>query len=349
VVRRGAFLAAGVLLVFPAAGQAAVDTIGSDLSGTATTAIQRTEDTALAQLTGPGGGQPTVPNSGQILDVKVKGCSSKDAAQNPETALFVQDLKPSGGGYKVETSSQRFHLPICGAGGDANHVSTFAPQDQCVARGDLVGIVVGGQTPGYPNGTRYLIAKPAGGAALGLLSGNGRTVTGSTYNFERQGDTELLMQARIGSAGDSPSRCAADPGGPTGGGGGGSGGGGGGSGGGGSGGGGGGTRVSASSLSMPRRVTADNGRISVPTTCHLASSETCRFSLVAGISNKGKTRVGSLAGAVGGGESKPLQLRLNKKGRSALSDKGKLSVVLRGTLRADSGRARITRKLTVSG
>ena len=193
-----------LLLVLAAASQAAVVTIGSDLSGTGTTAIQRTEDTALAQLTGA---RAEVPNSGQVVSVDLKGCSAKTAAQNPETAIYVQDLRASGGAQEVISTSQQFHLPICGAGADAGTVTTFRPTDQCVNAGNLVGVVVGGQTPGYPLGTPYFIAKPNPGLSVGTFSGNGATLNGSRYTFAPMADTELLARAKIGTGADSPSRC----------------------------------------------------------------------------------------------------------------------------------------------
>ena len=170
-----AIAVAAALLTPVATAHAAVDTIGSDLSGTATTAIQHPEDTALVQLSGVAG--PTVPTGGQVLSTHVKGCSEKgNVPQNPETALYIQDLRGSGASQKVISTSQQFHLPICGAGADTNTVTSFAPRDQCVEAGDLVGIVVGGQPPGYPQGTQYFIAKPNPGASLGVFSGNGHTV-----------------------------------------------------------------------------------------------------------------------------------------------------------------------------
>ena len=53
---------AAALLTPVATAHAAVDTIGSDLSGTATTAVQHAEDTALVQLSGVAG--PAVPTGG---------------------------------------------------------------------------------------------------------------------------------------------------------------------------------------------------------------------------------------------------------------------------------------------
>ena len=76
-------LAALIAVLVPAAAaSAAVDTTGSGLAGPASTAIQRTEDTALAQLTGA---RAAVGTSGQVLSVDVKGCSMKgNVPQNPE-------------------------------------------------------------------------------------------------------------------------------------------------------------------------------------------------------------------------------------------------------------------------
>jgi hypothetical protein len=325
-----------LLLVLAAASQAAVVTIGSDLSGTGTTAIQRTEDTALAQLTGA---RAEVPNSGQVVSVDLKGCSAKTAAQNPETAIFVQDLRSSSGGQEVISTSQRFHLPICGAGADAGTVTAFRPTDQCVTAGDLVGIVVGGQTPGYPQGTEYFIAKSSPGAGLGAFSKNFGAVTGARIDLAPIPDTELLMQARIGSGSDSPSRC---PGGgePSGGGGGG--------GGGGSTGGGGKGGIAAAALEIKKGVTTImGGGGGITASCALPAGQTCQVSLVAGIGRKGATRVGTIVGAIPGGGTDVLKLRLNKAGKQALRKRKRLTLILRGTLKGAGGSAKLTQKLPI--
>jgi hypothetical protein len=327
---------AAFLLALGATGEAAVDTIGSDLSGTGTTAIQRIEDTALAQLTGA---RAEVPNSGQAVSVDVKGCSAKTAAQNPETAIFVQDLRGSGGAQEVISTSQQFHLPICGAGADAGTVTTFRPTDQCVTQGDLIGVVVGGHTPGYPDGTQYFIAKPNPGAGLGAFSKNFGAVTGARIDLASIPDTELLMQARIGSGSDSPSRC---PGGgePSGGGGGG--------GGGGSTGGGGKGGIASAALEIKKGVaTIRGGGGGITASCALPAGQTCQVSLVAGIGRNGATRVGTMVGAIPGGGTDVLKLRLNKAGKQALRKRKRLTLILRGTLKGASGSAKVTRKLPI--
>jgi hypothetical protein len=325
---------AALLLPLAATSEAAVDTIGSDLSGTGTTAIQRNEDTALAQLAGSA--RAAVPTSGQVVAVDVKGCSAKTAAQAPETAMFVQDLRSSGGSQEVISTSQQFHLPICGAGADAGTVTTFRPTDQCVTAGDLVGVVVGGQTPGYPEGTQYFIAKSSPGAALGAFSKNFGAVTGARIDLAPIPDTELLMQARIGSGSDSPSHC---PGGGESGGG----------GGGGAGGGGGGKgEVSAAALEIQKGVATIRGaRGGITASCALPAGQTCQVSLVAGIGRKGATRVGTLVGSIPGGVTGVLALRLNKAGKQALRTRKRLTVVLRGTLKGAGGSAKLTRKLPI--
>jgi hypothetical protein len=322
-----------VVLATPAVGQAAVSNIGSDLSGSAGVAIQRTEDTALAHLQAPGG-EATAPHGGQVLAVRVTGCSQHDnVPQAPETRLFVQVLQPQGDGSNlVVSSSQPFHLPICGRGGaDHGTLSTFSPSDQCISRGDRVGVVVGGQTPGYPNGTQYFIARSSPGASLGAFSGNGQTVNGSRFTLAPLADTELLMQAAIGSGADSPSGCTSDA--PEGGG-----------GGGGGGGGSGRTAPTAASLVVAKPATATRrGKATVAIGCKLPAADTCRFALVL---FRGKARIGAVAGAVPGGEARALPLRLNKAGKAALR-RGRLAGTLRGTVRGQGGKATVALRLTI--
>jgi hypothetical protein len=328
-------LAALIAVLVPAAAaSAAVDTTGSGLAGPASTAIQRTEDTALAQLTGA---RAAVGTSGQVLSVDVKGCSMKgNVPQNPETAIFIQDLRGSGGGQEVISSSQQFHLPICGAGADQNTVSTFRPTDQCVTAGDLLGVVVGGQTPGYPQGTQYFIAKGVPGSGLGAFSKNFGAVIGSRFNLDPIADTELMMQAKVGSGSDSPSRC---PGGDSGGGGStppkgskpGKGG------------------ISAAALEIQQGsvATIRNGRGDITASCTLPSGDKCTVSLVAGIGRKGATRVGTMTGSIAGGDTNVLALKLNQTGKRTLAKRKRMTVILRGTLRGGGGSAKLTKKLPV--
>jgi hypothetical protein len=312
--------AAGALLIPVGTARGTVDTIGSDLSGSATTAIQRTEDTALVQLSGGIGA--AVPTGGQVLSMQVKGCSGKaNVPQDPETRLYIQDLRGSGASQRVISTSQQFHLPVCGAGGaDMNTVTSFAPQDQCVEAGDLIGIVVGGQTPGYPQGTQYFIAKSSPGATLGTFSGNGQTANGSLYMLAPVTDTEVLAQMRIGTGPDSPSGCA-----------------------GGGGGGGNGAKPSASSIQLPSSVSVTNGRGRLQVACGLPAGDTCKVSLVA---TAGKKRVGTIAGSAPGGQTAVLTLKLNRAGKQALR-KGGLRVTLRGKVRGAGGVANVSRKLSI--
>ena len=274
-------------LAVPGVAVAAVDVVGSDLSGSAATAIQRTEDTALSQLTSPGGARPVVlTNSGQIVAVRVKGCSRKaNVGQDPETVVFVQDLRTDDAGVTlVVSSSQPFNLPICGRGADADTVSTFVPTDQCVTRGDHFGLVVGGQTPGYPQGTEYLLLKAQPGRGARCVLGSNQAVNGSRFRFAPVADIELLAQASNWTGPDSPSGCAGDPGGPVPPPGGGAGG----------GGGGGPSPVTSASLTLPRRVNASTrtGRARVRVACALPAGDACRVSLVARRGRK-RTRVGT--------------------------------------------------------
>lgn len=331
----GCAVAVVALLVAPSASQAAVDSIGSALVGTANVGLQDPQDTAYAQLAAPGGGQPTVLNSGQLVSVKVKGCSQDDhVRQDPETALFVQDLKPqSDGSSLVGSTSQRFHLPICGRNADLNTVSTFTPSNQCVSRGDVIGVVVGGQTPGYPKGTEYHIATNSPEGILGIFSANGGFSNGGKFTFAPRTGTELLMQAAIGSGADSPAGCAADPGG-----------------------GGGGPAAPVAptrqSVKLPRGAEVDpsRGRGNLDAVaCTLASGDACRVSMVftSPTGKKGK-RVGTVTGSVAGGTSGPLTLRLNRAGKRKLRRTDRVSGVLRGTLTGKAGKIRISTKLTVT-
>ena len=132
-----------------------------------------------------GGKQVTAPAAGQVVSVALKGCAEPAAgATRPLTQIHFQDRVPqAGGGYRVNVTTQAFDLPVCGergAGGaaaGASTVSTYAPTNFCVARGDAVAFNdEGGFNPnGYPSGVAYRVL--------------GRVASSSTYSFIRNNGT----------------------------------------------------------------------------------------------------------------------------------------------------------------
>jgi hypothetical protein len=157
---RTALAALIALLVPAAAASAAVDTIGSGLAGPASTAIQRTEDTALAQ---PRGARAAVGTSGCGPVGRRQGLldeGQRRRTRRPRSSSRTRRQRRRAGGHPSRSSSTcRSAAP----GPTRMPSRPSGPPTRCVTAGDLVGVVVGGQTPGYPQGTQYFIAQGAPG------------------------------------------------------------------------------------------------------------------------------------------------------------------------------------------
>src|SRR4029077_5247660 len=86
-------------------------------------------DTALWGVGGPAGDN-RVPATGQALKVSLEGCAqAASGGPRPLTQIHFQDLTPlTGGGVKVNITSQGFDIPVCGDGGaGAATVPTYEP------------------------------------------------------------------------------------------------------------------------------------------------------------------------------------------------------------------------------
>lgn len=177
-------------------------------------------DTAIwnvAQATG----HARVPATGQALTVSLKGCAQ--AAPNgppPLTQIHFQDLSPlSGGGAKVNISSQGFNIPICGQGGaGTSTVSTYAPINLCVSAGDYVAFNDdGGYVEDvYRSGVPYqVLGAVHGSRADSFLANNGTGngavlspfVTAANDGFASNQGEELLLQVKLGTGADATYSC----------------------------------------------------------------------------------------------------------------------------------------------
>jgi hypothetical protein len=242
----GAVLVVLALLV-PAASQAKLTQIGSPLSVAATlnTATDLSypgvdtqvppapdapngvfhtfhygADTALWNFSNSAG-QTRVPATGQATKIEVEGCAQR--ATNgplPLTTIHFQDLTPlSGGGAKVNLTSQAFDLPICGENGaGASTVTSFIPINLCVSAGDYVALNdSGGYVPNiYRNGVPYQILGAVTGATTDSFikdqgTGNGAilspSVTSAMDGFAVNRNTELMMRVTLGTGADATHIC----------------------------------------------------------------------------------------------------------------------------------------------
>jgi len=242
----GAVLVVAALLA-PAASQAKLTQIGSPLSVAATlnTATDLSypgvdtqvppapdapngvfhtfhygADTALWNFSNSAG-QTRVPATGQATKIEVEGCAQR--APNgppPLTTVHFQDLTPlSGGGAKVNITSQAFDLPICGENGAGGlTVTSFIPINLCVSAGDYVALNdSGGYVPNiYRNGVPYQVLGAVTGATTDSFikdqgTGNGAilspSVTSSMDGFAVNRNTELMMRVTLGTGADATHIC----------------------------------------------------------------------------------------------------------------------------------------------
>jgi hypothetical protein len=244
---RGVLLAALLGLLAPTSSQAKLTQIGSPLSVAATlnTATDLSypgvytqvppapdapngvvhtfhfgADTALWNYSNSAG-QTRVPATGQAKKIEVEGCAQR--ATNgplPLATVHFQDLTPlSGGGAKVNITSQGFDLPICGENGaGASTVTSFLPVNLCVSAGDYVGLNdSGGYVPNvYRSGVPYQILGAVTAATTDSFikdqgTGNGAifspAVTSAMDGFAVNRNVELLMRVTLATDGDATHIC----------------------------------------------------------------------------------------------------------------------------------------------
>jgi hypothetical protein len=249
----GTLIASLIALLAPAASQAKLTTIGSPLSVAATLntagnlsypgtytsvppgpdapngvfhTLHFGADTALWNFSGAAG-EDRVPATGQAKQIEVEGCAQR--APNgplPLTTVHFQDLSPlSGGGAKVNITSQGFDLPVCGENGaGASTVTTFLPVNLCVSAGDYVGFNdSGGYVPNiYRSGVPYQVLGAVTGATTDSFikdqgTGNGSvfspSVTSAMDGFAVNRNEELLMRVTLATDGDATHICPGGKGG----------------------------------------------------------------------------------------------------------------------------------------
>jgi hypothetical protein len=230
-MRNSLATALAVLLLLPAAAQADVFTIGSDLSATPTADMAEAHQADVLYFNtqrGPNG--HVSPVSGQILSVRVKGTAIAAKDKAPNTLFHTQVLQDKHNGtYTVESSSQGFHFPY---DVPADTVTEFVPSTQCIDQGEVIDFNnVGGYDAGDPSGTRYqngvpyqIFARKPGSQIFWYERDNGTNI-GTTFTPNRRvlndangnprqedvegprNDKELMMQVVIGTGFDSSNLC----------------------------------------------------------------------------------------------------------------------------------------------
>jgi hypothetical protein len=231
--------------VLPAAGRAAVMTIGSPLSVAATLdttnnlAYRGTDTQVPPTAEFPNGvvhtahvgadtaiwntapAAVTAPTSGQALKVRLEGCAEgAPGGPAPLRQIHFQDLSPiSGGGAKVNLTSEPYEIPECGVGGaSGSTVSTYEPVNLCMSPGDFIAFNdEGGYVNGvYRAGVSYLVMGSVPGSSLNSFIGANRTNNGSVLSasdvsavegFASSPGQELMLQVVFGTTVNAKPAC----------------------------------------------------------------------------------------------------------------------------------------------
>ena len=169
-------------------------------------------------------GNPTAPVGGQVVSVRLEGCA-KSNGPAPLTQIHFQSLAPlTGGGAKVELTSQAFDIPVCGIGGaSGSTVSTYDPINLCVAQGDYVafdeeGGFVAAQNgpPPYPAGVPYMVIGGVPSATMDSFIRNNGVGNGAMFSptdttnhdgFASNPGEELMLQATLATGPDATPIC----------------------------------------------------------------------------------------------------------------------------------------------
>jgi hypothetical protein len=216
-----AAMATAALVLLPAAGNAAVTTIGSDLSKQANVMEAHGAD-ALFFNTLIDGNAGAVPADGQITFARIKGVVLDDPLRprNPDPMFHLQVLHPIGGGQmRVMLSSAPFRLPVVRdlPTSDTQQVSGYKPVNLCVRKGDYVDFNdFGGHEWSWG---RYPTGAPIDGMHVQAFSAARESTTGfytknngTNNNSEwtpqeyKQGE-ELLMQEKLSTGPDATDFC----------------------------------------------------------------------------------------------------------------------------------------------
>jgi len=226
-----ALLATSVLLLLPAAGEADLQTFGSDLAATAGEVRSEQRDVAYWQTAFADGRLPTVPVDGQIKEVRLKGFAHSDREPGAlggggETGFHVQALTPGGASARI--TSQFFDVPNRKVG-DASTITTYRPENFCVKQGEAIALnsiggwdgvanrdpLVGPVGP-YPDGTPLQIFASVPSATTTYFTADQGTNNGQAFQprpghpADRRGEhagLELLMQMTLATGEDRSYEC----------------------------------------------------------------------------------------------------------------------------------------------
>jgi hypothetical protein len=156
------------------------------------------------------GGSASVPATGQVLSIKVKGivvASTQPGAPPPLTQIHFQDLRPQpDGSVEVIATSQPFNLP---SSGSPEQVSTFHPENMCVHEGDYLALSTeGGFEPKYyPEGPLFQVFASSPGSTLDSFTEYNGVNNGAKFTGKALVGEELLMQAELATGAQATALC----------------------------------------------------------------------------------------------------------------------------------------------
>ena len=178
-------------------------------------------NTALAS------GTAAAPAEGQARKVKIEGCAEPaKGGPAPLTQIHLQVVTPiSGGGAKVDLTSQPFNLPVCGENGaSGSTVTTYEPINLCMKQGDYVDFNDEGGfvEKYYRSGVPYRVLAPVQGSSSNSFIKGGGTNNGDTMSpsessamegFAVNQNVELMLQVEFATGPDATHICGGGTGG----------------------------------------------------------------------------------------------------------------------------------------
>jgi hypothetical protein len=197
-----AALAVGAaVLALPAAGQAKVSVIGSDLSKPANLTRTYGADSAFWQTAIDGDpSRGIAPADGQVTIVNLKGTGPAGGAASPNNQFHFQVLHPVGGGaVRVDLSSEAYYMP---ANGSPTDIKSFKPVNLCIHKGDYVDFnnVGGGGVP-------WTVFSRDPDSMTEWYSKDNGTKNGAVFSPLEHQQEELLLQAAVASGPDATDIC----------------------------------------------------------------------------------------------------------------------------------------------
>ncbi|MEA2368469.1 MAG: hypothetical protein QOH38_1187 [Thermoleophilaceae bacterium] len=212
--------ALAALALVPAAGQAEVMTLGSDLSQPANLIDAHGADSVWWNSF-IGGKSQAVPVGGQVTFVRVKGSvlDDPDKPQRPDPQFHFNVIRPLGGGrVRVMLSTAPWRLPItypqsasgAPARGDMQQIHGFKPVNLCVSPGDYVAFNdFGGfewRWGGYP-GMAVQVFSRVPDTISPFYTKNAGITNGAEFTPQATKQQEVLMQYKLSTGPDATDLC----------------------------------------------------------------------------------------------------------------------------------------------